>query len=112
MALRGAFEHWRTMIAHKTAAKVQKKLRRAIYDRIAALGPGTVGRQRSGALTLSLIAGVEQLENYFRQFLPQFLLSLLPPVLILAGIARSARRRAGQECVSSWRFQGSGDQEK
>src|SRR5262245_37962177 len=64
MVLRGAFEHARTMVAHETAARVQQKLRRAIYDKIAELGPGTVGRQRSGALTLSLIDGVEQLEVY------------------------------------------------
>jgi ATP-binding cassette subfamily C protein CydCD len=87
MVLRGAFEHWRTMLAHETAARVQKKLRRAIYDRIAALGPGTVGRQRSGALTLSLTEGVEQLEVYFGQFLPQFLISLLTPLLIFAAVA-------------------------
>src|SRR5215470_11731671 len=87
MLLRGAFEHWRTMVAHETAARVQKRLRRTIYDRIAALGPGTVGRRRSGALTLSLIEGVEQLEVYFGQFLPQFLISLLAPLLIFAVIA-------------------------
>ena len=87
MVLRGAFEHWRVMVAHETAARVQKKLRRSIYDRIVALGPGTVNRQRSGALTLSLIDGVEQLESYFGQFLPQFLIALLTPVLIFAAVA-------------------------
>jgi len=87
MVLRGAFEHWRAMVAHETAARVQKKLRRAVYDQIAALGPGTVGRQRSGALTLSLTDGVEQLEVYFGQFLPQFLISLLTPILIFAAVA-------------------------
>src|SRR5882672_6593475 len=87
MVLRGVFEHWRAMVAHKTASTVQKKLRRTIYDRIAALGPGTVGRQRSGALSLSLIDGVEQLEVNFGQFLPQFLISLLTPVLIFVGVA-------------------------
>src|SRR5215468_7542329 len=87
MVLRGAFEHWRTMVAHSTAARVQKRLRREIYDRIAALGPGTVGRRRSGALTLSLVEGVEQLEVYFGQFLPQFLISLMAPLLIFAVIA-------------------------
>ena len=87
MLLRGAFEHWRTMVAHTTAARVQKRLRRAIYDKIATLGPGTVGRQRSGALSLSLIDGVEQLEIYFGQFLPQFLISLLTPILIFAAVA-------------------------
>src|SRR5205085_2322453 len=50
-------------------------------------GSATVGAQRSGAITLSLIDGVEQLETYFGQFLPQFLISLLTPLLIFAGVA-------------------------
>ena len=87
MVLRGAAEHWRAVVAHETAARVQKALRRTLYDRIAALGPGTVGRQRSGALTLSMIDGVEQLETYFGQFLPQFLIALLSPLLIFAVVA-------------------------
>jgi ABC-type multidrug transport system fused ATPase/permease subunit len=87
MILRGAFEHARVMVAHETAAKVQKHLRRVIYDKIAALGPGAVARRRSGALALSLIDGVERLEVYFGQFLPQFLVSLLAPLLIFAVIA-------------------------
>jgi ATP-binding cassette subfamily C protein CydCD len=87
MALRAVFEHWRLMVAHRTAARVQQKLRRALYDKVALLGPGTIGRQRSGAITLSLIDGVEQLETYFGQFLPQFLIALLTPVLIFIAIA-------------------------
>ena len=87
IALRAVFEHWRAMVAHETAARVQKRLRRRVYDQIAALGPATVGAQRSGAITLSLIDGVEQLETYFGQFLPQFLISLLTPLLIFAGVA-------------------------
>ena len=87
MVLRGVFEHWRTMVAHETAARVQVKLRRAIYDKIVSLGPGTVQGQRSGALSLSLIDGVEQLEVYFGEFLPQFLITLLMPVLIFAVVA-------------------------
>lgn len=87
IALRGAFEQWRSVVAHETAARVQKKLRRAIYDRIVALGPANLARKRSGAITLSLIDGVEQLETYFGQFLPQFLISLLTPVLLFAAVA-------------------------
>ncbi|MEM1200830.1 MAG: ABC transporter transmembrane domain-containing protein, partial [Pseudomonadota bacterium] len=87
MVLRGVFEHWRAVIAHETAAIVQTRLRRTLYDKIAALGPGTVARRRSGALSLSLIEGVEQLETYFGQFLPQLLISLLTPLLIFAFVA-------------------------
>ncbi|MFO1159720.1 MAG: ABC transporter ATP-binding protein [Reyranellaceae bacterium] len=87
MVLRGMAEHWRAVVAHQTAARVQKRLRRTLYDRIAGLGPGTVGRQRSGGLTLSLIDGVDQLETYFGQFLPQFMIALLSPLLIFAVVA-------------------------
>jgi ATP-binding cassette subfamily C protein CydCD len=87
MTLRGVTEHWRAVMAHETAARVQKTLRRVLYDKIASLGPGTVGRQRSGGLTLSMIDGVEQLETYFGQFLPQFLIALLTPLLIFAVVA-------------------------
>jgi ATP-binding cassette subfamily C protein CydCD len=87
MLLRGVLEHARAMVAHETAARVQRVLRRTIYDRIMALGPASIGRQRSGALVLSLIDGVDQLETYFGQFLPQFLIAFLSPLLILAAIA-------------------------
>src|SRR4051812_19127586 len=87
MVLRGATEHWRAVVAHENAAWVQKRLRRTLYDKIASLGPATVGRQRSGGLTLSLIDGVEQLETYFGQFLPQFLITLLTPLLIFVVVA-------------------------
>ncbi|MBS0522871.1 MAG: ABC transporter ATP-binding protein [Proteobacteria bacterium] len=87
MVLRGVSEHWRAVVAHENAARVQKRLRRTLYDKIASLGPGTVGRQRSGGLTLSMIDGVEQLETYFGQFLPQFLTALLSPLLIFAVVA-------------------------
>ena len=87
MVLRGVFEHWRTMVAHKTAAQVQKHLRRTLFDRIAALGPAYAGKQRSGALTLSLVDGVEQLETYFGQYLPQLMVSFLTPLFIFAFVA-------------------------
>ena len=87
MVLRGVFEHWRTMVAHKTAAHVQKHLRRTLFDRIATLGPAYAGKQRSGALTLSLVDGVEQLETYFGQYLPQLMVSFLTPFFIFAFVA-------------------------
>ncbi len=87
MILRGVLEYWRVMVAHTTAAAVQKRLRRALFDHIARLGPGYAGQQRSGVLTLSLVDGVEQLETYFGQYLPQLLVSFLTPVLIFAFVA-------------------------
>ncbi len=84
MVLRGAFEHWRNTVAHRTASIVQKRLRRKLFDKLAELGPAYVGRERSGGITLTLVDGVEQLETYFGQYMPQGLVSLLTPVLIFA----------------------------
>jgi ATP-binding cassette subfamily C protein CydCD len=87
IVMRGVLQHWRTMVAHQTAASVQMHLRRLLFDKIMALGPGYVARQRSGDVTLSLVDGVEQLEVYFGQYLPQLLVSLLAPLLIFAFVA-------------------------
>ena len=87
IVLRGALEHWRAMVAHETAARVRLHLRRQLFDKVTILGPGYVARERSGDVTLSLVDGVEQLEVYFGQYLPQLLVSLLTPLLIFAFVA-------------------------
>ncbi|MDP7620978.1 MAG: ABC transporter ATP-binding protein [SAR324 cluster bacterium] len=87
MLIRGYFEHWRTMMAHETSATVQKELRKRLFDQIVSLGPGYAGRQRSGELVLSMVDGVEQLETYFGQYLPQLLISVLTPLIIFAFVA-------------------------
>ena len=87
IVLRGALEHWRAIVAHETAAKVQLHLRRLLFAKVADLGPGYVAQQRSGDVTLSLVDGVEQLEVYFGQYLPQLTVSMLTPLLIFACIA-------------------------
>ena len=87
MIARAGLEQGRAMAAHRTAAMVQATLRRAIFDKVMALGPGYAGTQRSGALTLALTESVEQLETYFGKFLPQFGLAVLTPPLIFLAIA-------------------------
>jgi thiol reductant ABC exporter CydC subunit len=87
MLMRGVFEHWRTMTAHETSAIVQKQLRRRLFEKIVSLGPGYTGRQRSGELVLTLVDGVEQLETYFGEYLPQLLISALTPLMIFAFVA-------------------------
>ncbi len=80
MALRGALEYIRNMVAHKTAAIVQLHIRRRLYDQIVALGPAYFGLERTGDVILAMVDGVEQLEVYFGQYLPQLFVSALTPV--------------------------------
>ena len=87
MVARGVLEYWRTMAAHQTAALVQLQIRARLFDRIAALGPGQFGGQRSGDVLLSVIDGVEQLETYFGQYLPQLFVAAVTPFGIFAFVA-------------------------
>jgi ATP-binding cassette subfamily C protein CydCD len=85
--LRAGLDHSRTMIAHHTAARVQERLRGRLFDRIVALGPAWFGAARTGGVMLSLVDGVEQLQSFFGQYLPQVTIALCAPVAIFAFIA-------------------------
>ncbi len=85
--VRGALDYWRAMAAHHTAARVQAALRQAIYDRVTALGPAHFTRSRTGDVILSMVEGVQQLEVYFGQYLPQLAVAALTPVMIFAFVA-------------------------
>ena len=87
MFLRGFLEHLRTMVAHRTAIRVQMALRKQLYEKVLALGPAHFGLARTGAVMISMIDGVEQLETYFGQYLPQLLIALITPLIVLGLLA-------------------------
>ena len=87
MVVRGWLEYLRTMVAHDTAAKVQVHLRTVIFDKVAELGPAHFGLERTGDAIMAMIEGVEQLEIYFGQYLPQLIISILTPFLIFGFVA-------------------------
>ena len=87
MVLRGWIEHTRAMVAHRTAIRVQLALRKQLYDKVVALGPAHFGLERTGAVMISMIDGVEQLETYFGQYLPQLLVAVVTPLIVFAVLA-------------------------
>ena len=87
MVLRGGLEYWRTMLAHKTAALVQLEIRKRLYDKVIELGPAHFGLERTGDIIVSAIDGVEQLETYFGQYLPQVIVAALLPLGIFGFMA-------------------------
>jgi ABC-type multidrug transport system fused ATPase/permease subunit len=82
--LRGALDYARTMIAHGTAARVQARLRQLVHGHVLALGPAHFTAARTGDVILSVVEGVQQLEVYFGQYLPQLGVAVLTPLLIFA----------------------------
>ena len=87
MGLRGYIEYARAMVAHRTAVRVQLALRERLYAKVVALGPAHFGLARTGAVMISMIDGVEQLETYFGQYLPQLLVSLITPLIVFGLLA-------------------------
>lgn len=69
--------------AGTAAARIKADLRRRLMQHLVALGPTRVRDERSGELTNTLTHGVEALDAYFRDYLPQLALSLLIPLAIL-----------------------------
>jgi ATP-binding cassette subfamily B protein len=87
MALQGGLDYARTMVAHGTAARVQARLREMVHAHVLALGPAHFTAARTGDVILSVVEGVQQLEVYFGQYLPQFGVAVLTPLLIFAFMA-------------------------
>ena len=85
--LRGLVDHHRTMISHRTATRVQEELRGRLYDKIAALGPAWFAGERTGGVMLSIVDGVEQLQTFFGQYVPQLCIAVLTPLAIFTFIA-------------------------
>ncbi len=81
---RMGLEYWRAMVAHRTAALIQDRVRLSLFDQIVRLGPAWLAERRTGSIALSTIDGVEQLQAFFGQFIPQVAIAFLAPVLLFA----------------------------
>jgi ATP-binding cassette subfamily C protein CydCD len=87
VVLRAVLDHLRTTLAHATAGRVQEALRLRLFDRIVALGPGWFGAARTGGVMLSVVDGVEQLQTFFGQYVPQLVIAACAPLAIFAVMA-------------------------
>ena len=85
--LRAVLQYQKEMVAHRTAASIQLKLRGTLHDQMNRLGPSYFGQQRTGDAMLSMVDGVEQLETFFGQYLPQLFTAVLTPIGIFVYLA-------------------------
>ncbi|MBU8539421.1 ABC transporter ATP-binding protein [Falsiroseomonas tokyonensis] len=85
--VRAALDHARAVQANRMAAAVQGRLRGLLFDRIAALGPAWFAGERTGGVMLSMVDGVEQLQTFFGQYVPQLAIAACAPVAIFVFIA-------------------------
>jgi len=69
--------------ANAVAVHVKTNLREQLFAHIQALGPAYTRGERTGELTTATVEGIEALDAYFSQYLPQLVLTALVPISIL-----------------------------
>ena len=84
IAVRVVFQYLRDVISDLTASEIKMRLRQQLYEHSLALGPGHFDQRRTGDVLMFMVDGVESLEAFFGQFLPQFFVAAIAPVLIFA----------------------------
>ncbi len=75
---------WSSQVtAQRVASRVKIDLRQRLAAHLLALGPAYTQGERSGELTNTVVEGVEALNDYFSQYLPQLAAAALVPLTIL-----------------------------
>ena len=69
--------------ANAVAVKIKTDLRERLFAHILKLGPAYARGQRTGELTAAAVEGIEALDAYFSQYLPQLVITTLVPLSIL-----------------------------
>ena len=69
--------------ANAVAVKIKTDLRERLFNHILQLGPAYTRGQRTGELTTAAVEGIEALDAYYSQYLPQLVITALIPVSIL-----------------------------
>ncbi|WP_075075262.1 thiol reductant ABC exporter subunit CydD [Longilinea arvoryzae] len=72
--------------ANGVAVRVKGSLRELLLEKLIRLGPAYQARQESGELVASALQGVESLDAYFSQFLPQLVLAAMIPLAVLVAV--------------------------
>ena len=83
IAARGLLTWLNEVAANAVAVRVKSNLRERLFAHILALGPAFSRGERTGELTTAAVEGIEALDAYFSQYLPQLVISALVPITIL-----------------------------
>lgn len=70
-------------LAGRLAVKIKNGLREELLNKINRLGPIFLKGEKAGELTTTALQGLDALDAYFSQYLPQILLAALLPITIL-----------------------------
>ena len=74
------------LAAARSSAQAKSELRAALLGRVADLGLDSAREQRSGELAILASRGIDALDGYFSLYLPQLLLAVIVPVIVIAAV--------------------------
>ena len=74
----------REVAAYRAAARIKFLLRERLFAHLVALGPAYTHGERTGELANTAVEGIEALDAYFSQYLPNLALAALIPLAVLA----------------------------
>ncbi|MEU9551529.1 ATP-binding cassette domain-containing protein [Streptomyces werraensis] len=87
VAARAALALWQRRTATRAGARVRVALRDELLAHLGRLGPAYLTTARAGAVRTTLVDGVEGVDAYVSRYLPQLLVTLSVPPLVLAVLA-------------------------
>jgi thiol reductant ABC exporter CydD subunit len=85
-ALRAGLLWLQEVLAQDSSGRVRLDVRDRLVRRLLALGPRFATGERSGELANTIAGGVDALDAYLAQYLPQLALAALVPTLVLAAV--------------------------
>ncbi|MDG9702586.1 ABC transporter ATP-binding protein/permease [Streptomyces sp. DH37] len=87
VAGRAGLAVWQRSTATRAGARVRVALRDELLAHLGRLGPAHLTTARAGAVRTTLVEGVEGVDAYVSRYLPQLLVTLAVPPLVLAALA-------------------------
>ncbi|MBD0841423.1 ABC transporter ATP-binding protein/permease [Streptomyces sp. TRM68416] len=87
VAARAWLGTWQRRTATRAGAAVRVALRDELLAHLGRLGPAHLTTARAGAVRTTLVDGVEGVDAYVSRYLPQLLITLAVPPLLLAALA-------------------------
>ncbi|PNG17215.1 ABC transporter ATP-binding protein/permease [Streptomyces cahuitamycinicus] len=87
VAARAGLTLWQRRTATRAGARVRVALRDELLAHLGRLGPAHLTTARAGAVRTTLVDGVEGVDAYVSRYLPQLLITLTVPPLVLAALA-------------------------
>jgi ABC-type transport system involved in cytochrome bd biosynthesis fused ATPase/permease subunit len=87
VAARAGLTVWQRRTATRAGARVRVALRDELLAHLGRLGTAHLTTSRAGAVRTTLVDGVEGVDAYVSRYLPQLLVTLTVPPLVLAALA-------------------------